>query len=77
MAARDTSVFFYNGIYIYRYTFSILQYTFIGWVCGGPAAHLYQVYVGDTPPPGMSVGPLQGSHRKLKINFHDRYMIDR
>ena len=43
-------VIFYNGIYIYRYTFSILQYTFIGWDCGGPAAHLYQVYVWDTPP---------------------------
>ena len=42
---------FYNGIYIYRYTFSILQYTCIGWDCGGPAAHLYQVYVRDTPPP--------------------------
>ena len=44
-------VIFYNGIYIYRYTFSILQYTFIGWYCGGPAAHLHQVYVWDTPPP--------------------------
>ena len=44
-------VIFYNGIYIYRYTLTILQYTFIGWVCGGPAAHLYQVYVRDTPPP--------------------------
>ena len=44
-------VIFYNGtcIYIYRYTFTICQYTFIGWVCGGPAAHLYQVYVRDTP----------------------------
>ena len=37
-------VIFYNGIYIYRYTFTILQYTFIGRVCGGPAAHLYQIY---------------------------------
>ena len=40
-------VIFYNGMYIYRYTFTILQYTFIGWVCRGPAAHLYQVYVRD------------------------------
>ena len=30
--------------------FSIFQYTFIGWVWGGQAAHLYQVRVRDTPP---------------------------
>ena len=30
-------------------TFSIFQYTFIGWVCGGPAAHLYKVYARDSP----------------------------
>ena len=56
MAARNTRlVIFYNGIYIYRYTFTIRQYTFIGWVYGGREAHLYQVYVRDTHPlpPGM------------------------
>ena len=44
-------VILHDGIYIYRYTFSIFQYTFIGWVWGGPAAHLYQVHAWDTPPP--------------------------
>ena len=28
----------------------MFQYTFIGWVWEGPAAHLHQVYVRDTPP---------------------------
>ena len=47
-------VILHDGLYIYRYTFSIFQYTFIGWVWGGPAAHLYQVYVLDPPsPPGL------------------------
>ena len=43
-------VVFHDSVYIYRYTFSIFQYTFIGWVWGGPAAHLHQVHVRDTPP---------------------------
>ena len=29
----------------------MFRYTFIGWVWGGPAAPLYQVYARDTPPP--------------------------
>ena len=33
-------VILHDGIYIYRYTFPIFQYTFIGWVWGGLAAHL-------------------------------------
>ena len=43
-----------DGLYIYRYNFSIFQYTFIGWVWGGAAAHLYQVHARDTPPPPRS-----------------------
>ena len=47
---------FHNGLYIHRYTFSIFQYTFIGWVWGGPAAHLYQLHAREPPPPpGPSV----------------------
>ena len=42
-------VILHDGLYIYRYTFSIFQYTFIGWVWGGPAAHLYPVHARDTP----------------------------
>ena len=42
-------VILHDDIYIYRYTFSIFQYTFMGWVWGGPAAHLYQVHAWDTP----------------------------
>ena len=43
-------VVFHDSVYIYRYTFSMFQYTFIGWVWECPAAHLHQVYVRDTPP---------------------------
>ena len=39
----------HDGLYIYGYTFSIFQYTFIGW--GGPAAHMYQVHAQDPNPP--------------------------
>ena len=37
---------FHDGFYIYKYTcaFSIVQYTCIGMVRGGPAAHLYQIH---------------------------------
>ena len=35
-------VILYDGLYIYRYIFSIFQHTFIGWVWGDPAVHLYQ-----------------------------------
>ena len=47
-------VYLHDGIYIYRYTFSIFQYTFIGWVWRGPAAHLYQVMPEIPPPPGTT-----------------------
>ena len=50
-------VILHDGIYIYRYTFSIFQYTFIGWVWGGSAAHLYQVHAWDTPRGHQAVKP--------------------
>ena len=40
----------HDGVYIYRYTSSIFQYTFIGWIWGCPAAHLTK-FVPEIPPP--------------------------
>ena len=42
-------VIHHDGLYIYRYTFLMVQYTFIGWVWEASAAHLYEVHVWDTP----------------------------
>ena len=52
-------VIYHDGLYIYRYTFPMVQYTFIGWVWTAPAAHMYEVHVRDTPlPPGGGGGAL-------------------
>ena len=52
-------IILHDGLYIYMYTFSIFQYTFIGRVWWGPVAYMYQVHAWDTttspsppaPPP--------------------------
>ena len=62
-------VILHDGIYIYRYTFSIFQYTFIGWVRRGPAANLYQVHAWDTPP-----GSLPSVHNPI-YNYIHTYKI--
>ena len=46
----------HEGLYIYRYTFFMFQYTFIGSVWGGPAAHLCQVHVQVTTPHSLPNG---------------------
>ena len=46
---RAFIVILHDGLYIYRYTFSMVQYTFIGWVWEAPATHLYQIHGRDTP----------------------------
>ena len=62
-------VILHDGLSIYRYTFLIIQYTFMGWVWGGPAAHLYQLHARDTPPPG-SKSEIRHNYTNLNGSKH-------
>ena len=50
-------VILHDVLHIYRYICPIIHYTFIGWVWGGPAAHLYQLNARDTTPPPQPPTP--------------------
>ena len=44
--------------YTWKGILSIFQYTFIGWVWGGPVAHLYQLHAWIPPPPDQTASML-------------------